>query len=321
MRLRSLITCVLLCAVVFAPVVPAQEEDAAVAESGEAGEFRLSPEEEREARELVENFYRRFKETHDIAPEISDHFVPDFAARLRPNASTWPFAFIGWKDERGQAGPDELQRFYVATTNFLSLLFRYFDAARQKRVAEDVHEDPPLKEVLPPAAIELLKTDPVMRKMWLDDEEEGSREDAAEDVSVDAEEKDVPVDAEEKAAAEKPHEEEQLIADAAQLRSFTLLNEELSKLLREHLASHPPDRTSAAEARAGGDEDEDDDDDDDVDLDKVEIAAYARIVSEEFYGYPPGTRLVCAQAGFFHVEMVPVGGRLRILSVYFLLED
>ena len=279
-----------------------------IRQDGDAAQ--TTPEEAREARELVENFYRRFKEMNDIAPLIAEHFVPDFAARLRQNARTWPFALIDWKDERGPADSEELQRFYVASTNFLNLLFRYYAAARQKRGAEDDEEEPPLKEVLPPQVFELLKNDPIMREMWPHDEEEVSREDAAGDA---------PVAAEEKAAAERPHEEEQLVADAEQLRSFTLLNEKLTKLLREHLASHPLEQTSAVETRGGGEEDEDDDDD--FDLDKVEVATNARIVGEEFYGYPPGTRLVCARAGLFHVEMVPVGGRLRILSVYLLVED
>jgi hypothetical protein len=288
---------------------------------------KITPEEEQEARELVEEFNKKFVETNDIAPRIKDYFVPDFASRLNQHAETFPFQLIEWKDETAPPVPDDLQRFYVASTNCLhmsiTLYAAAFEKAKKDRGEEGDEKDPKLEEVLPPAAVELIKSDPLLGKIW--DEENNEDQESTQTPSDDAQsssEKVAPAaDSNDSTETEDQRENEQKdkIDDAEKLRRITSVLEGVSKILRDHLAAHPV--TFEKREEGSGDESEEPNDELNFDPSKIEIFKNARVLSKEFYGYPKGTRLVCANAGLLHVEMVRVDGKLRILTVFLLMDD
>jgi hypothetical protein len=309
---------------------------------------KITPEEEREARELVEEFNKKFVETHDIAPLVKEYFVPDFSSRLQQHAETFPFQFIKWKDDATPPDPEDLLRFYVASTNFLHVLFPIYGAAVKKCAEEkddddagdrdrddecDDDHDPKLEKVLPPSAIEIIKSEPSLRD-WLGSQESDTRKDEAGNKTDDsgAQQSAQPVeDAANKGEANLPAQEcrdgcakaddgSQPIENVEQLHHGTSLYEALSKILREHLAAHPVTFEKKGEA---GDEpaSEENDDVGRFDPGKITIFKNARVLEEEFYGYPEGTRIVCANVGMLHAELVRVDGRLRILTIYLLIED
>jgi hypothetical protein len=288
---------------------------------------RITPDEEREARELLEEFDRKFAETHDIAPLIKEYFVSDFASRLNRHAETFPLQLVEWKDNAAPPEPDDLLRFYVASTNCLQTLFPLIYAAYQKaekaRGADGEMKDPTPYDVLPPAAIELIKSEPLLREVWdaLDEQDEQKADDSSSVSSTGGDKRASDED------GQKENDEKGKIDNAEKLRHITSIIESVAKILREHLKAHPV--TFERINKGGGervnkDEDEESDDGDDgliFDPAKTKIFESARILSGEFYGYPKGTRLVCANAGALHAEMVRVDGRLRILTVFLLVED
>jgi hypothetical protein len=287
-------------------------------------DLATTPEEEREARELVGEFNQKFGETNDISPLIKEYFVTDFASRLRQHAETFPFVLIEWQDESAPPDPNDLLRFYVASTNCLRMSLPLYAAALQKvnkdRVEGADKKEPKLEEAVPPAALEIIKDDPLLRQIWSDSEDETAQESAGSNAAA-ARTDDSAKDEEQKSKEQKGAEQEGKIDNAEKLRRITLTLESLSKILREHLAAHPFSFEKKAKDESSEAEEEEDDDDETLDPDKIEIFKHARVLSKEFYGYPEGTRIVCANAGLLHVEMVRVDGKLRILTVYLLMED
>ncbi|HEX8161535.1 MAG TPA: hypothetical protein VF538_06660 [Pyrinomonadaceae bacterium] len=316
---------------------------AALALSG-AGRVAASPrdegpaitaEEEREARALLEEFNGKFVETNDIGPLIKDYFVPDFSSRLSGGEQTFPLELIGWKDEAAPPDPEDLRRFYVAATNLLQVVFPLYAAAAKKCAEdedrEDAHEagaagegecddghDPKWRKFLPPAAVEIVESDPLLREMWLgSDEADAASNDAGAQPTpqVDAS---APSECAE-GCAESADTEGRLVENAAELRHLAELFEALGKILREHLTAHPVEFGKAAE-----DEDSESKEAEfrKFDPKSVSISHDPRVLKREFYGYPEGTRLVCAGVGALHAELVRVDdGRLRILTIYLLTED
>ncbi|MCA1628948.1 MAG: hypothetical protein LC774_00965 [Acidobacteria bacterium] len=293
-------------------------------------DLSLTPDEEREARVLLEEFNRKFVETNDIDPLVKDYFVTDFSSRLRQNAETFPFTFIDWKDEAAPPDPEDLRRLYVETTNSLHGLFPLY-AAAAKRCAEEEEKDdageggakgdglcddeydPRMEKFLPPAAVGIMKTDPLLREMWF-----GSRESDAASDEVDSQaEGATSVECAGGCASPRGHED-RLIQNAAELRHLTELLGDLNKALREHLAAYPV--SFEEEAAADGDEESKAAELQKFDPKSIDIFRSARVFDKEFYGYPEGTRVVCANVGALHAELVRVDGRLRILTVYMLME-
>jgi hypothetical protein len=295
-------------------------------------DLSLTPEEEREARELLEEFNGKFVKTNDIAPLIRDYFVPDFSSRLRQHAGTYPFILIDWKDEAAPPDAEDLRSFYVATTNFLHDFYPLYAAAAKKCAEEEDEEDgeahakgggecdadydPKAEKFLPPAAFELMKSDPLLREMWggsgeADGASDGMRAQATPRAAGGAEGE--CADGCDAPTGHKDH----LVQDAAELRQLTKLFEDLSKILREHLAAHP---VSFEQGVAEDDEESQAAEFKKFDPKRVSVSRQARVLRKEFYGYPEGTRIVCADVGALHAELVRVDGRLRILTIYVLAE-
>ncbi|MFL6210949.1 MAG: hypothetical protein ACJ74W_19025 [Pyrinomonadaceae bacterium] len=272
-------------------------------------DLTTTAEEEREARALVEAFNKKLNATHDIAPLIKEYFVADFAARLPQHADTFPFILIEWKDKSTPPTPSDLQQFYVAATNFLHTLVPIWLAADEQRPEqESEHEAAQLKDALPPAAVELMMHEPALRELVLADDESTPTTEATANKKDDCTEN----------CATAATDEAGMIENAEQLHHLACVFEDLTKILRAHLAAHP---VAPAQQEQSADTATKDDDSDRFDPDKVEVFKQARILTEEFYGYPAGTRLVCASAGLLHVELVRVDGQLRILTVYLLIDD
>jgi len=335
MRLRNIIICLLV--VTMSATSAARPPTAPPDENS-----RITPEEVAEARELVAEFNRKFAETNDIAPLVEDYFVADFAARLIDPPNVFPFFLIDWKDKNAPAKPDDLLRFYVAATNFLHDFFPLYAAGMRDCAEEKNNEpdekcdgnDPKPEKFLPPAAVEVMKAAPQF-KQWLGSEDDDAREGAGGQRAADSSTREAspaaevaPLrDAETLPAGEcaegcagRDGGKERLIQNEKELRHLTSVLESLNKILRAHLEAHPVlfENTPAAES------DESDDDDEifnNFDPAKIKIFDQARVTSAEFYGYPEGTRLVCANAGALHVELVRVDGRLRVLTVYLLIGD
>ena len=299
-------------------------------------DLSLTPEEEREARELLGEFNGKFVETGDIAPLVEAYFVPDFSSRLRQSAKTFPFIVIDWKDEAAPPDPEDLRRFYVATTNLMHDLFPLYAAAAKKCAEEEDREDsekgnakgegecddeyePEVEKFLPPAAVEIMKAEPLLREMGL-----GLGEaDAASDGAAVAQA--TPQSAGESGecadgCAAAGGQEDRMVENAAELRHLTEVLVDLGKVLREHLAAHP-----VSFEKEAADEDEDEESKEAefrrYDPKRVSISREVRVLHKEFYGYPEGTRLVCANLGALHAELVRVDGKLRILTVYLLTDD
>ncbi|MDQ3908770.1 MAG: hypothetical protein M3268_10580 [Acidobacteriota bacterium] len=316
-----------------------------------------TPEEEREARELLDEFNKKFVETNDIGPLIKDYFVPDFASRLNQHAETLPLQFIRWEDDAAPPDPEDLQRFYVASTNFFHALFPIYAAAAMKceeekdedeagssravgdETCNDEHE-PRFSKILPPAAAEAMKSDPFFKDL-LGSDESGARSDEAapkkNDSDVQQPKQSTENGAGEGAETQPPQEcadgcpksdgDAFFIKNAEQFRQRTSQFEALSKILREHLAAHPVSFEKKDAAREGAEAEEasegsgGDDETARFDPERITIFTNARVLEKEFYGYPEGTRLVCANVGALHAELVRADGRLRILTVYLLVED
>ncbi len=302
---------------------------------------RITPDEEREARELVGEFNRKFVETSDIAPLVKDYFVPDFASRLIEPPNVFPFSLIDWKDESAPPKPEDLQRFYAAATNFLHDYFPLYaaglrDCAREEGEERDEKcdgDDPGLEKVLPPAAIEIMKAAPQLREWLGADEEEDTKANAADARSLDPATSESPPVAEvappgvteslprgegAEGRAGPGGDENQKIRNGKELRRLTSVFETLNQTLRAHLKAHP---VTFEMTTAGGGELEGDEFFANFDPERIKIFDQARVLKDEFYGYPKGTRLVCANAGALHVELVRVDGRLRILTVHLLIDD
>ncbi|MFL6228215.1 MAG: hypothetical protein ACJ741_05515, partial [Pyrinomonadaceae bacterium] len=201
--------------------------------SPRAEDLAITPDEEREARELLEEFNNKFVETNDIAPLIKEYFVPDFASRLGQHAETFPFQLIEWKDESAPPDADDLLRFYVASTNCLHTLIPIYYAASERakkdRGEDSDEEEPELEEVLPPAAVELIKSDPLLRGIFEDkDGETTPKSDDGAQASLDSATRAENPDDPAKGDEQRENEREDKVDNAEKLRRVTSVLEGVS---------------------------------------------------------------------------------------------
>jgi hypothetical protein len=298
-------------------------------------DLTTTPDEAREARELLEEFNQKFVETNDIAPLIKDYFVPDFPARLGKHAETFPFKIIEWKDDAAPPDPEDLRRFYVASTNFLHAFFPLYAAAAKKCAEDEDREDgekdhtkgggecdgsydPKPEKFLPPAAVEIMKADPLMREMWFGSSDESDTALKEADAQATPQAASAAEGACVEGCAASAGHKDRMVENAAELRRLTESFDDLSKALREHLAAHP---VSFEQEPTDDDKESKAAEFQRFDPKKIEIFDHARVLDKDFYGYPEGTRIVCGNVGALHAELVRVDGKLRILTVYLLMED
>lgn len=284
MKLRSFITLLLMMTVAVTAMgaLPQTPVDKAAAET----DAKLTPEEEREARDIAALFTKRWRETEDIGPLIDEFFVPDFADRLRHEPQMLYFAEL--KPELlVPENRDDLRRHYVAMLNFVRLILRLNEVYETTRLPEQEDDGPELYTVLPAEIWNVLKSNPALNALLAEEMGERARGQSG---GVDEDSDKI--------------EEAKTIKTIEELRSMNATLERAILLLRAHLKTLPT--TLPTEERISSGEDSR----------PADAGPRLTVIGEEFYGYPAGTRLVSFYVLLFRVDLVRVGPRLKVLSVY-----
>lgn len=253
---------------------------------------KITAQEEQEARELVAQLTKRWQETEDIGPLVDEFYISDFAERLRHEPQLLYFAEL--KEELLRtATPLELRRHYVAMTNFLHLISRLYTVYESARTGND-EQDLDLKRIIPANILSVFESNPNLKALM--DEEAGDK----------AEGRTQPQgqEAEEQAT-------ERGIKNVEQLRLLTSALEQAVVLLRDHVKTLPATLPASEILRARKSEE----DSSAAALDDL-LKPRSYTLSEEFYGYPAGTRLICVNLLPLHMDMVRVGQRLKVVSIY-----
>ncbi|HEY6188314.1 MAG TPA: hypothetical protein VIW80_11570 [Pyrinomonadaceae bacterium] len=253
---------------------------------------KITAQEEREARELVAQLTTRWQETEDIGPLVEEFYVSDFAERLRHEPQLLYFAEL--KEELlTPETPPELKRHYVAMTNFLHLIFRLYTVYESMRTKDD-EQELDLKRIIPANILNVFESNPNLKALM--DEEAGDQAEGR--TGPQAQE------AQEQAS-------EKGIKNIEQLRLLTNALEQAVVLLREHVKTLPATLSAREIVRAGRSEEDAGAAEED---DPLKPRSYT--LTEEFYGYPAGTRLICVDLLPLHADLVRVGQRLKVVSIY-----
>jgi hypothetical protein len=255
---------------------------------------KITPDEEREARELAARFVKRWEETEDLSPLVKEFFVHDFAERLHHEPQQLYFGEIKEGEKSILESSADLQRHYVAMTDFLRLLIRLQEIHAPILKSEEGQDDTDLKHLLPPGIWDIFRSNPTMRAIM--------SEELGEKVESQTEGNNQGTD---------DQANPQVIQNLEELRSLTATLEKAVTLLRAHVKTLPltikMSETIAnqqSDAQSGESEDND------------PLMPRARLLSEDFYGYPKGTRVICLNIMPFHVDLVRVNDRLKVLSLY-----
>lgn len=317
MKVRALITLLLICC------LGATHASAGARFAERDAQERLTPEEEREAREVAEALFKRLEEGQDIAPLLDGMFVGDFAERLHASVSSAGSLYLLDRSVAAQATRDEVLRHHVSVSNLILLTSLYMmdaqlEARAEKRAAKaneqskegkaeeaaeaDEAEETPSKlaDIFPPDVLELFRNDPLIGHFVIDEEAREAREAAQQEAA--------PGDASAATRQGASSDEEEFISTVEQLRAFTSTVERANELLRKRLTSEQKKRVFD-DWRAAAEE-----------KDSELMRPYATVVTKEWYGYPEGTRIVCVGLLMFHVELVRVGSGYKVLAMY-LLDD
>jgi hypothetical protein len=252
-------------------------------------EEKITAQEEQEARELVAQLTTRWQETEDIGPLVEEFYVSDFAERLRHEPQL--FYFTELKEELlTQATPPELRRHYVAMTNFVHLVFRLYTVYESTRTKDD-EQELDLKRIIPVNILNVFESNPNLKALM--DEETGDQAEGQ-----------TGQEAQEQATGKG-------IKNIEQLHLLTNALEQAVVLLRDHVRTLPATLSAREIVRArrseeGSSAEEEDD----------PLKPHSYTLSEEFYGYPAGTRLICVDLLPLHMDLVRVGQRLKVVSIY-----
>jgi hypothetical protein len=316
-------------------------------------EEQLSPEEEREARALAEEFIARLEKTQDVTPLLADMYVSDFAERLRDDQDIEGLIPFSVKREvAAQASPEEIRRLYAASINGMYLGMRLYLAADKKRKQESAQhgesvgpergEELTVSEILPPGLIQLMRSDPKLAAILEKELEREKRESALRQNQTNTETADAiqPVedagDAKENlssAATDSAKETEENSAKETddidsledilplksldEMRHYTKLMEQGVVLIREHLKTLPTELNTSLSKYF----DNEIEAPEDGQAQEAKDMIYPRlgISVKEYMGYPAGTRFICAHPLIFHIKMVRgTDGHLKIFNVQML---
>jgi hypothetical protein len=270
-----------------------------VAQEGDASDAsKITAEEEREAREIAERFIRRMQETPDLTPLVGEMFVPDYAARLRQEASNKPLTLLS-PSAVAEASREELARYQLALNNslYLATLILIAHKTSQPATEDEAEEEDVLayyKKVLPPDIIELGTNDPILKVLLEEETNAGAEDDqpGAQSEKSDAEESDV-----------------EPIRSVEQLRGFTSTLEQAIVLARNHLAAWPR-KVNFHDLYNGANEEEK------RAAEHEGLKPRAWTLTRESYGYPIGTRIFCLKVAIYHMDLIRVDGRLKVLALY-----
>lgn len=260
-------------------------------------ETKITQQEAAEAHEIAGRFLRRLHETNDLAPLVGEMFVPDYAVRLRQEASNKPLALLS-KSAVEQASREELARYELALNNSLYLASLLLLAYQTSHPAEDDVDEwsaTYYKRMLPPEIIELCREDAILRVLFEEEtnergEEDGSGASPSENSNV--------ID----------HDDEP-IRSREQLRSFTSTLEQAIVLARRHLDALPR-KPAFVERHKGASEEEN------WKAERETLKPRAWTLTRESYGYPIGTRIICVNVAIYHMDLIRVDGQLKVLALY-----
>lgn len=254
-------------------------------------EAEFTPEEKQEIREVAEKFIKGFKETRDIGALIDEIFVSDYAERLQLENLRHPFVLVH-KDVPLIASPDELKSFLVALLNFWSMMMELDKASECAQESDDCQDSGPEK-VFPADALKFIKSEPQLAHFvsLFIGEEIGAEEtiDNQDGSDVDTNE------AEDTGGFS--------FRDTQELRALTGALEKAGALMRKHLSKLPIEK-KASEADSESEDDE-----------AIRPSLTILDKDDDFYGYPAGSQLICVSVIFFHLDLVRIDGRLKILAV------
>ncbi|GEM_PF-3249147 len=262
-------------------------------------ETKLTAEEKREAREFIETFRKRFEETDDYTTLSKEFYVKDFLMRLR--ASDEDFVFTKISDElKTKMSDAEFLEMYFASSRFMyfsSLIYcskLITKAESNKRSIEDEIEDEDeedinLGEVIPPDVIALIEKNLYLSRAWAD------------------------VIAESKGTKKETSDDDEEMNSHEELQSVTSFFKEAIPLMRKSLESQPEphswqgimDKTHTIFQKNEEANNED------------ILNPHLTILRYEFFGMPEGTRLICVDLLPFHVDLIRVEGKLKVLHLYF----
>ncbi|HLL13654.1 MAG TPA: hypothetical protein VK388_01125 [Pyrinomonadaceae bacterium] len=289
MKARVLITKLLI--VLLATMNGATARPMPVQDTGDA--TKITAGEEREVLEVAERFVRRMEETYDLAPLIGEMFVSDYAERLRREAINEPL-FLVKKGVAKQAGREDLLRYQVAYNNCLyvvGLLYAAYEASRP--AADGEGEDIEVfSKVLPPGVLDLFKNDPILACLFEEEQKDRARENQSAERT-----------------AKSDSDDSEPIRSVEQLRSFTSTLERANALARKHLDASPS-RISMLERHKGASEEEN------REAERDWTRPRAWVLGKESYGYPEGTRIFCANVLMYHMDLVRVDGKMKVLALY-----
>lgn len=293
------------------PPAIAQEN---IAQNVDDDAAKITAEEAREVLEVAERFVRRMQETNDLAPLIGEMFVSDYAERLRQEAINNSL-FLMSKSVAEGASREELARYSLAFNNCAYvaglLLFRYRLAHAKGNDDNDGDDDDDsleyFKKAVPPDILKLFETEPILKGLFVDDTNDPAGE-AAPDGQVEKSNADDDVQV-------KPFDadDDELIRNVEQLRSFTSTLEMGATLARKHLGE-PSFNPTLLERHEGLNEEAN------WTAEREEMKPRAWVLTREFYGYPKDTRLLCANIMFYHMDLVRVNGKLKVLALYYNMD-
>jgi hypothetical protein len=303
MRARSIITFLLIMVLAIAATGRAalvQDEDT-----------QITPDEEWEARQIANEFTRRFDETHDLASIMDDLYVKDFKERLRHNPQG--YFFISLRPEVAlQATDEDLRRYYTTSLNFIytgafiGAAIKTIQKESNDEESEDKESELVREIIFSPQVTALLKSDPLLARA-LAEEEEGKEGSPAEPEKK----ADPKSETEGGKSSGKVEDDEMSIKTVEHLRSYLSTIEQVIALIREHLKSLPVPQTWQGlldAARNSGQEADD------------AMGPRAYTTSNDYFGCPAGTRLICLDAMMFHMDLIRVDGQLKILNLYFVFD-
>jgi hypothetical protein len=260
-------------------------------DAGEA--IKITAEEEQEVLEVAGRFVRRMEETYDLAPLIGEMFVSDYAERLRREAINEPLFFVK-KGVAEQAGREDLLRYQVALNNCLyvvGLLVAAYGASHPAADDEGEDEEDFIK-ALPPDVLDLFKNDPVLASLFEEEQKDRARENQS------AEQ-----------ASKSDSDDDEPVRSVEQLRSFTSTLERASALARKHLEASPSGISMLARHEGASEEEN-------REAERDWTRPRAWTLGRESYGYPEGTRILCANVLIYHMDLIRVDGKMKVLALY-----
>lgn len=266
-----------------------------------------------EAQEIARTFKEELEKGNDISPLIDRYFVSDFDERFAREAAD-NFWFPAKPKALAQADKEDVRRYYIALTNFEFLYLRLgFTLERQQKVKmiadggqgdEEVRE---IEKLFPKDVVDALNSNPFLAGL------------APSDAKAEPTESTETAIVSDKCETSKSETDSDIlehnIRTLEQLRDLSSAMEIASKRMRDYLNTLPADKTALDYIMPKEDASE-------TTHPSFAVGENAYISEEaSFYGFPEGTRFVCARVLYLHIDMIRIDGELKVLSVYMPVSD